>query len=86
MGVPDVGPFLPGEVTDIVLDDTNVWITTTDGVWRLIREIGLWYHYGEDDGLIERRVRCAALQGNIAWFGTAGGITRFDWSMRRNKP
>lgn len=86
LDVPAAGPFFPGEITDIALDETNVWITTTQGVWRLIRSREEWYRYDEVDGLLDRRVWCVAIDGQVAWFGTAEGITRFDWRMRRRAP
>lgn len=86
LDVPGVGPFYPGEATDIAIDRANVWITTTGGVWRLIREVGQWHHYDEMDGLIDRRVWTVSVEGNVVWFGTAEGITRFDWSLRRRRP
>ncbi len=83
---PRLGPLHPGEATDIALDSANVWIATTGGLWRLIREVGRWHHYDEADGLIDRRVWSVAISGDEAWFGTAEGISRFDWTLRRRTP
>ncbi len=84
--VPVVGPFSPGQVTDLAVGGENVWVASTTGVWRLIRETGEWFHYGEPDGLINRRVWSIAAEDNVVWFGTAGGLTRFDWSLRKKTP
>lgn len=84
--VPPVGPFSPGEATALALDEENVWIGTAGGVWRLIRETGVWHLYGEEDGLLDRRVWTITLRRNTAWFGTAKGITRFDYRLRRKSP
>lgn len=84
--MPGMGPLLPGEATSLTLDESNVWLTTLQGVWRLIRDSDQWYHYDESDGLIDSRVWCSALRGNTIWFGTRGGITRFDFSRRRRTP
>jgi ligand-binding sensor domain-containing protein len=83
-----VGPFVPGEVNDIALDGENVWLGTVGGVWRLIRETGQWHLYGEEDGLIGRWVWAVALEADAraVWFGTAEGLTRFDYRLRRKAP
>jgi ligand-binding sensor domain-containing protein len=84
--VPRVGPFVPGEVSDIAVDAENLWLATGNGVLRLIRETGIWHRYGPEDGLISRTVRTVVLQGTTAWFGTDRGLTRFDYRMRRKTP
>lgn len=86
LDVPPVGPFMPGEASDIALDGENVWIATAGGVWRLIRGTRQWHRYGVADGLIGRRVWTVALEPYAVWFGTTDGMTRFDYRLRRSAP
>jgi hypothetical protein len=83
---PPVGPFLPRECRDVAVDRANVWIATPVGVWRLIRASGEWHMYDEKDGLIDRRVWTVVAQEGVVWFGTASGITCFDWRLRVRTP
>jgi hypothetical protein len=83
---PPVGPFLPGESHDVAVDDVSVWVATASGVWRLIRSSGVWHMYDEQDGLIDRRVWTVVAQEGRVWFGTASGITCFDWRLRVRTP
>ncbi len=84
--VPASGPFLPGEITDLAVDDYNLWVTTFRGVRRLIRATGIWHYYTERDGLVDERVWRVVPRDGEAWFATAGGLTRFDWRQRRERP
>jgi hypothetical protein len=83
---PPVGPFLPGESHDVAVDAASVWVATASGVWRLIRSSGEWHMYGEQDGLIDRRVWTVVAQEGLVWFGTTSGITCFDWRLRVRTP
>jgi len=86
LAVPDAGPFLPGEITDLAADDANLWVTTFRGVWRLIRSTGTWHLYTCREGLLDDRVWQVVPEGEVVWFGTAGGLTRFAWRRRRLQP
>jgi ligand-binding sensor domain-containing protein len=84
--LPAAGPFLPGEITDLAVDDANFWVATFRGVWRLIRGTGTWHLYTTREGLLDDRVWQVVPDGEVVWFGTAGGLTRFDWRRRRLQP
>ncbi len=84
--VPPVGPFLPGECNDVGVDATSVWVATDAGVWRYLRAAQEWHMYDEQDGLIDRRVWTVVCGRDAVWFGTAGGVTRFDWRLRVRIP
>jgi len=73
-----------GLVVDRVWDiaqssDESIWIAyqVGGGVSRYLK--GKWYHYGSAEGLSNENVwSIASAPGGDVWFGTQGGLSRFD--------
>ena len=64
----------------IAADTSRVWVTTDQGVSRFRISTGLWQQYTRYDGLLADRVNTVLLDGDTVWFGTAEGVSRFDWA------
>lgn len=56
-----------------------LWIGTAEGVFVLNLNTGYIRHFQTEDGLPGDAVRSIVIMGNIAWFGTPGGLGRFSW-------
>jgi ligand-binding sensor domain-containing protein len=74
-----VGSEFPGgTVVAISAGPQRVWVGGSDGVCYFSRRTDGWHRFGAADGLIDERVRAILIDGEYAWFGTAGGVSRLD--------
>ena len=65
----------------VAADSARAWVATDVGVFRLDIARGLWKRYTRTDGLVHNQVQAVLLDGEYVWFGTAGGISRFQWNV-----
>ena len=65
----------------IFADTSNVWVGTELGAFRLDLGTDLQTRYTRLDGLLSNRVQALLLRGEMIWFGTAEGLTRYRWGL-----
>jgi len=64
----------------VAADTSRVWVGTASGAFLLDVPRQIWTHYTPIHGLIHARVQAVLRDGKHLWFGTANGLSRFDWT------
>lgn len=68
------------DLTDLAITaDGAVWVATYGGgVSRYAPDRDEWVFHAAEDGLASDSVRSITTDGNVVWFATTGGASRFD--------
>ncbi len=68
-------------VDAITMEGKYIWAATSGGVVRWDKETGSYSKFTTTDGLADNSVLSVAVDSQrVKWFGTSGGVSRFDGS------
>lgn len=63
----------------VATDTINLWLGTSEGVYKYRKGTTLRKHFTVHDGLPHAAVHSIILHDEYVWFGTEKGMTRFRW-------
>ncbi|MCC7431490.1 hypothetical protein IT568_11645 [bacterium] len=68
------------EIRDILVDSYNVWLATSEGLFRFILAKNKWIHYREEDGLPSKNLFSLIWDVDFIKIGSENGLTQFYWN------
>ncbi len=69
-----------GEIYDIAVTDSIVWVATRAGLLRFVPETLERRLIDESDGLLDQIVEQIIVDGDYLWLATYQGVNRFRWN------